>query len=183
MRLFVAIDISDEIRKKLEGIQEDIAQTGTDIKFVEPENLHLTLKFLGEVDEDKVIEVVNMLFECLKGVKQFKIGMDGVGFFGNENYVRTIWIGLKEGREEMIRIMEILDKNLNYIRKEEHKPSAHLTIGRVKGPSNRELLLKKLEELKDIKIGETVVKEVKLVQSQLTKKGPIYSDFKVFPLE
>ena len=183
MRLFIAADIGEVIRERIEDIKNEIRKTEADIKFVEKENLHFTLKFLGEVDEDKVIEVVNIISECVKGVKQFKVNMEGIGFFGSPNFIRAIWIDIKDGRNEMVNVIKILNKNMDYIRKEEHKPAAHLTIGRVKSARSREQLLKKLGELKDVKAGETVVKAVVLKQSQLTKKGPIYSDYKVFGLE
>jgi len=183
MRLFIAIDIEDEIKEKIEGVEKEIEKTGADIKFVEKENLHFTLKFLNEVREDDVNEAVNKISDSLKGMKQFKMSIEGVGFFGNQNYIRTIWIGVGKGGKEMEIIIDQLNQNLNYIRKEEHESSPHLTIGRVRTGVNREQLVQKLQGLKGVKFGETIVKEVKLKQSQLTKQGPMYSDLKVFELE
>jgi 2'-5' RNA ligase len=90
---------------------------------------------------------------------------------------------VKEGREQLINVIEKLNRNLGYIRKEAHGPSLHLTIGRLRTGVNKEQLTQKISELNGVKIGETVVKEIVLKQSQLTKTGPIYTDLKAFCLE
>jgi len=180
MRLFIGIDLK-EFSEELKNIIEEIKKAGGDVKFVEDENFHITLKFLGEVREDCVNELVNKISLCLKNVKQFKISLEGVGFFGSEHYIRVIWVGVNDGRDMLIDIMKRLNETLSYIRRDDNI-SPHLTLGRIRSGKNREKLLEKINELKDIKIGETIVKEIKLKQSILTRHGPIYKDISTFPL-
>ncbi len=182
MRLFIAIDLNKELKDKIKNIEDELKKLDLPIKFVEPENLHFTLKFLGEVSEERVKEIEKTVSEVLKDFKPFKVFIQDFGYFGSPNYIRTLWLGLKEGGKEIIEISEKLDEVLSYIRKNEHEPKPHLTIGRVKSNKNKEILLKEIEKLKNVKIGEFYVNKIKLKKSVLTKKGPIYSDLKVFEL-
>jgi len=183
MRLFLAIELEEDIRGKIANIESEIRQKDVDVKFVEPENLHLTLKFLGEVGEDKLSEIESKVSGDLRGVKQFKISIEDFGYFGSPNHIRTLWVDVKEGKDRLIALIEGFNRNLNHIRRENHKPNPHLTIGRVRSGRNREVLLREIERLRGVKIGEFVVKEVKLKKSTLTGQCPIYEDVKVFGLE
>ncbi len=152
------------------------------MKFVEPENLHFTLKFLGEVPEQDVKGVEEKISSVVKGVKQFRLSLERFGYFGKPGYIRSLWIDVGEGKDELVKLIENMNQNLDHIRREVHRANPHLTIGRVKSGRNRDILLREIESLKDVKLGEMPVKFVKLKQSTLTKKGPIYSDLKVFEL-
>ena len=176
MRLFIAIDIPSELKGKIKLIRDEINTKNVDVKFVEPENLHLTLKFLGEVNEDHAKDIESAISDILKGTGPFKVNLEGIGFFGSPSYIRVIWVGLKEGHGEVTRLMEMLNERLGNIRNEALKPSPHLTIGRVRSGKNKDLLYKELIKMKDWKIGGIEVKEIKLKQSQLARGGPTYSD-------
>ncbi len=182
MRVFVAVDITDEMRRKLSDLEKNFEGEDFDIKLVEPENLHITLKFLGEVKENDVNEIKNIIKNVCKGFKPFKVSVKGLGFFGSEKYIRVLWFDICEGKDELVKLMGKLDDTLGYIRKETGSMVPHLTIGRVKSGRNREKLLKKIHSLSDVNIGEFVVKEIKLKESILTKDGPIYHDVEVFKL-
>jgi 2'-5' RNA ligase len=182
MRLFISIDLNDEIRSRIDKIESEMASKNVDVRFVEPKNIHITLKFLGEVGEDGVNNIVNKVSECVKHVKQFKLGIEGFGYFGTPKHVKILWIDVKEGREELIKLIESLNKRLEHIRRENHKPSPHITIGRVSSGRNREALLDETERLKHVKLGELNVNEIVLKKSTLTSSGPVYEDVKVFRL-
>ena len=182
MRLFVALDIPEELKHKVLEIQKRFDSEKLDIKFVEPENLHITLKFLGEVHQKEIMNIEERIFKIVKEFSPFSINLHGVDYFGNKNYIRVLWINVKKGKEKLIEIINNLNQQLNYIRKDEHRPNPHLTIGRVRSGKNRERLLRILESVKDMKIGEIIVNEIKLKQSILTPKGPIYKDIKTFSL-
>jgi 2'-5' RNA ligase len=182
MRLFVAIDLNENVIQRLSSVQEKLRSGDFDLKLVEPENLHLTLKFLGEVDENQNAHIEKLVSETVKEFHGFTLSFHGIGYFGNERYMRVIWAGVKEGGEQFVKLVQSLDKKLSFIRKDEHEPSPHLTIARVRSGRNREILVHEVSSLSDVKIGEVHVKEIKLKQSMLTPQGPIYSDVKVFPL-
>jgi len=183
MRLFVAIDLEKDLKRGIENIEKNIRGCGCDVKLVEPDNLHITVKFLGEVPESGVNDIEGKISGALKNVKQFQIGFQGVGFFGRPDYIRTIWIGIQEGREELVKLIENMNKCLNCIRREVHNPNPHLTIGRVKSGREKEKLLETIREMKNVKLGRMPVKFVKLKKSTLTEKGPVYADLNVFELE
>lgn len=182
MRLFIAIEIPEDLKKRIAGIEGIFSDPDFGIKLVEPGNLHITLKFLGEVSEAGMGFVDRYLSEFVSGQNTFNIAMEGLGFFRNPDFISVIWIGLKEGRERVIALMREMNKGLEHIRKEEFRPEAHLTIGRVNRLRDREKLLKLLEQNKAVKIGEVEVKEICLKKSILTGNGPVYSDVKRYPL-
>jgi 2'-5' RNA ligase len=182
MRLFVAIELDENLKSKVEEIENQIRKCGCDVKFVEPENLHFTLKFLGEVPEQDVKGIKDKISASVKGMKQFKLSLEGFGYFGKPDYIRSLWIDVGEGKDELVKLIENMNQNLDDIRREVHGANPHLTIGRVKSGRGRQALLETINSLKDVKLGEMLVKFVKLKQSTLTKKGPIYSDLKIFEL-
>jgi 2'-5' RNA ligase len=183
MRIFIAIDISEELREKIADIERKLHSNEFDVKFIEPKNLHITLKFLGDVKEEQINEICNVLEQVSKNFKKFKLFINGLGYFGSPKYIRVIWLGVENGESEIVSLIKILDEKLMHIRRNEFsRPSPHLTIGRVKTGRNREKLLQKINEFKDVKIGEMIVNEIKLKESVLTKKGPIYTDLKCFKL-
>ncbi|MCX6814849.1 MAG: RNA 2',3'-cyclic phosphodiesterase [Candidatus Aenigmarchaeota archaeon] len=181
MRLFVAIDLNENVIGKISEIQERLRSGDFDLKCVEPENLHLTLKFLGEVDEKQNEYMGKLISEAAKEFHEFTLSFHGIGYFG-ERRMNVIWAGVNEGKEEFVKLAQSLDGDLSFVRKDEHEPSPHLTIARVRSGRNREILAREIRSLGDVKIGEVHVKEIKLKQSVLTPQGPIYSDVKIFPL-
>jgi len=182
MRLFIAVDLDDKLKTNVLNVQNRIRQSGADVKFVEPENLHFTLKFLGEVEEAELPEIEKRISDVLEGVKRFVIKIEGFGYFGSPGYIRTLWLDVKDGKEQLQGIAESLNRALDYIRHEKRKSNVHLTIGRVKSAKNKDALIHEIEALRNVKIGEMKVKTVKLKQSILTKQGPVYKDVKVFDL-
>ncbi len=182
MRLFVAIDLNENVIERISSVQEKLRSGDFDLKLVEADNLHLTLKFLGEVDQKQNAHIEKLVSEAVKEFQGFTLSFHGIGYFGSERYMRVIWAGVKEGGEQFVKLAQSLDMKLSFIRKDEHEPSPHLTIARVRSGRNSEILAREISSLRDVKIGEVHVKEIKLKHSLLTPQGPIYSDVKVFPL-
>ena len=182
MRLFVAIEITNEIRNRIDEAMRQFGTNDFDIKFVDPVNLHLTVKFLGEVHEDKLHDIENGISESVKKFEPFVISLGKMGYFGNPDHIRVIWTDVMEGRETISELIREVDINLKHIRQENRKPSPHLTIGRVKSGRNREKLLETIDSLADVKFGEMNVDCMKLKSSNLEKSGPIYRDVKQFSL-
>jgi 2'-5' RNA ligase len=179
MRCFLSIDIEENLKNRVLEIQKKIGNLNANIKFVEPENLHFTIKFIGEVNENEVDEIKKSLRFCLKNEAAFKIKICGIGYFGKPNYLRTLWLGIKEGESELSELIKYVNVNIKFGKDEE---TPHLTIGRIKTGKNRQDLLNFLDENKNVNIGEMNVNEVKLKASILTKSGPIYKDLEIFKL-
>jgi len=183
MRLFLAVELNNETIRKIDQIENEFKVKDLDIRFVEPKNLHITLKFLGEVDESKMNDVVKKISDDLSGVKQFRVNVEGFGYFGKPNYIRTLWVDIKEGKEQLVMLIKRFNKSLNHIRSDSHKPNPHITIGRIRSGRNKDVLLHETITLRNVKFGELHVKEIKLKKSTLTPKGPLYEDVKVFKLK
>jgi len=175
MRTFVACELSHE---RIEAVVEELRFSGADIKFVEPWNRHITLKFLGEIGFEKAERVGGLLEDTCKAFLPLEVELQGVGAFPSERYVRVVWIGvISPELVELQRRVEAALLTLGFKREGGYIP--HLTIGRVRSAKNKERLRLALEKLRDRRFGKAVIKEVKLKKSELTPKGPVYTDLKV----
>ncbi|EMR75031.1 2''-5'' RNA ligase [Thermoplasmatales archaeon SCGC AB-540-F20] len=176
-RGFIAIDINatPNILKFL----KDITNSNADVKLVEPQNIHITLKFLGDVPEDKINDIEQIMKYSVKEIEPFTIKLSETGVFPNQNYIKVIWIGIKD-TETIETIARSIDERLSQLgfKKEKRGFSAHLTIGRVKTAKNKQLLLKAIEDYKDFEFSTQDVNSIKLKKSDLTPKGPIYTTLK-----
>lgn len=184
MRAFIAIELSNEIRGSLAQIESHLKYSGADVKWVDKDNIHLTLKFLGEITEEKSEKIKYILDEIAKQTKPFelslKISKEGpgpfLGAFPNLDHPRVIWVGLDKGAAESKLIAEKVDDALLKIgfQKESRPFAAHLTIGRVRSPKNKEALKEKLSNLQFKAYSLQLIDAITLFQSSLTPKGPIY---------
>ncbi|MBN1383777.1 MAG: RNA 2',3'-cyclic phosphodiesterase [Elusimicrobia bacterium] len=181
MRLFIAVNINDENKNKIVQIQTGLKNDITDIKWVEKENLHLTLKFLGEVADGRLDALKKRIKETGSLTKDFEIDFCNLGVFPKETFSRILWIGIDKGQDGLKSLAQKLEDSLEAagFKKEKRPFSAHLTIGRFKKPKPC-----KISGLpyKEEKFSETVEK-ISLVKSTLTSKGPIYEVIEGFKLE
>jgi len=177
MRCFIAVDIPEELKAKIINLQKHLRNL--DVKLVEKENLHFTLKFLGEADENTIAMVKERLLDVAKSTSHFTINISGIGVFPNENYIRVVWLGCKS--EDFIKLHQSVDESLVGLFKKE-RPSPHLTIARVRSPKNRKEILDFISNNRNINIGSMTINEIKLKKSTLTRNGPIYEAIEVFDL-
>ncbi|MHC1566216.1 MAG: RNA 2',3'-cyclic phosphodiesterase [Candidatus Syntropharchaeia archaeon] len=170
VRTFVAVDLPDEIRSRIREIQEEFR--GFSLKLVDPELLHVTLKFLGDVEEERIEDIKN----ALDGVRcrPFFSEVRGIGSFGD----RVIWIGTSNF-EKLHELTDLVLSPLGFER--EKRFNAHATIARIKKMHKKEKvkLKNKIRELSGTDLGKMEVKEVKLKKSILRPTGPIYEDLYV----
>lgn len=179
MRLFIAIELSDDIKKGLSRIQSHLKYSGADVKWVETDNIHLTLKFLGEADEDKLAYITSALDAIGKAVSPFNIVVKEIGAFPKIEYPRVIWVSLDKGAEESKRLAKMIDERLSEIgfQKEERPFSPHITIGRVRSPKNKAALKEKILSLDPnmMNLSSQSISSVILFRSTLTPRGSIYT--------
>lgn len=174
VRSFVAFDIEDEeIRRKISDVQGVLAKTGAKLKLVDPNAIHLTIKFLGEIPRSLVEQAKQALREVK--FKAFTIELAGLGAFPAQHRPSVIWIGVKKGVAELADIFKQVEPRMASlgIPPERREFSPHLTIARVKARSPR--LAEALAKLADVEIGSVEAKVLRLKRSVLTQKGPIYS--------
>lgn len=172
MRLFIAIDFN-EIKDYFSELQKQLPQNA---KLSPVKSFHLTLKFLGEVQPDKIDEMIGHLRKIK--FEKFSVSLDSIGIFPTENYIRVVWVGLIP-EEIIVNLQKQVDKSLERLFKKEKDFKAHITLARVKLPMDKKLFV---EEIKKIKVeNKTVeVKDFRLVKSTLASQGPVYEDLEVF---
>jgi len=176
LRCFVAIDLDNPaLLDTLEGIQASMIRTGADLKCVERDNIHVTLKFLGDVREELIGELIRRVSEI--SFKPFNVELKGVGVFPSLRRPRVVWAGISEGKEELKEVFQILESELTGIgfKPEKRRFSPHITIARIRSGRNRDHLVKVLLDRENEKLGDFNVESIRLKKSVLTPKGPIYS--------
>lgn len=186
MRLFFALPAPPEVQAAASRVIERLRGAG-EVKWVDPPLLHLTLKFLGEVPEERLEEITKAAVETANTAANFVLECGGIGAFPHPRRPRVVWLGIGgAGAEKLGRLAESLDRRLAKVgfAREEREFRPHLTLGRVKGPKGLPDLAKRLE--REAK-GEPErvswpVSELILVQSQLRRTGPIYTPVEHFSL-
>ncbi len=179
MRAFIAIDLPVEIKDYLGRIEERLKTSAADVKWVSPANIHLTLKFLGEIDEQKKDSLIRIIESIAKDKDAFSLRLSSAGAFPNIKYPRVVWIGIDKGSVEVLKIAEELEEKIEKIGipKETREFSSHITIGRVKSGLNRLKLAEGIEEInKELseKQLELPAGKITLFKSTLSPKGPVY---------
>jgi RNA 2',3'-cyclic 3'-phosphodiesterase len=176
-RTFVAVEITGPIRARAKELIATLANTTADVKWVEPHNLHLTLKFLGNVHENDTVQLCRAVQRGAAEVEPFDIELRGAGAFPNVARPRTVWLGAGSGTEEMIALHDHIEAALAELgyREEHRRFAVHLTIGRVRGvgPSIAELGAL-VQQQADFPVGRLTVGKATVFTSKLTSDGPVY---------
>jgi 2'-5' RNA ligase len=207
-RTFIAVEITKPIRARAQELIDSLDGTLADVKWVETHNMHLTLKFLGEVHEREIFEVCQAVGRGAAEVEPFELEVCGAGAFPNATRPRTVWLGAKEGTEPMILLHDRIEAKLAELgyREEHRRFQVHLTIGRVRGGENGKrgpspygrraiaatesrseedgiVELGELLQLQaDFEAGQMMVENVAVFSSTLTSDGPIYEKLGTLPL-
>ena len=182
MRLFVALDLPGPVLDALVRFQRELTATGADIKQVERENLHFTVKFLGEVAEAAAAEAKSRLAALpLQGAE---VELRGVGAFPDRLRPRVVWAGVSRAHSLLIEpIAKEVSAALEGIGESDTRPfQAHVTLARVRSPKNARGLSALIGEASEVSFGPVKLTELKLKSSRLTPAGPVYSDIGVYRL-
>ncbi len=184
-RTFIAVAIDDRTAARAAAIIERLRTAGADVNWVAPRNLHVTLKFLGDVRNELLPAVAEAVREAAQRVPSFSLELRGVGAFPQLDRPRTIWLGAGQGGDAMQRLAEAVEQSLRPLgfAPEARGFTTHLTIGRVRRPS---AALRSLSELmrrqSDQTVGIVSVEQVIVMASTLTPRGPIYEALARIPL-
>jgi len=183
MRAFIAMDIDNPaVLAAIASFQEQIKQTGGDVKMVEPQNTHFTLLFLREISEEEV----SLLKERLSAIRHqaFEADLTGTGVFPNPSRINVVWVGVDSNAETGLRsIADDIAKSLAGSRFRPDKPfEPHLTVARVKSGRVREKIVEVVNSNSSTRFGRQEFKEFKLKKSELTPAGPIYTNLHHFQL-
>ena len=182
VRSFVSIDLEDQqVLSRIVSIMSSLQALGGDLKPVEGENIHLTLKFLGNVSTPRLAEVQSSLKQLT--FPSFSAEIKGAGAFPNLKHMNVIWVGVNEGWSQVEQIYEQVEKLLYTLGfKRENRPfSPHITIARVRSIRKRDEIANFLQHLSDESFGTITVDKVQLKQSILSSSGPKYSTLLEIP--
>lgn len=176
IRLFIAIQISEDVRDKLSKFVDALKKFNDKITWTAPENIHLTMKFFGDVPIKDVETVKGIMSDAVKKYSPFEISVKGAGVFPNEKNPRVIWAGVEKGKDVVGKIYTDLGEGLAAagFSKEERKFTPHLTVGRVKYIKDLNGFSQLISEHKEDLFGNVNVEDIELVKSKLTPKGSIY---------
>ena len=187
MRSFIAIELPEELKETLRRIQEKLKSSGADVKWVEPKNIHLTLKFLGEINDEQLPKIICALQDIAGHSEGFLLRLSSLGAFPKISFPRIIWAGIDKGESETKILAKKLEDRLIKIglSKVEHPFSSHITIGRTRSNLGRDKLVAGLNNLMNGFEGmpqELLVNKITLLKSTLTPQGPIYETLKEISL-
>ena len=180
MRVFIAIELEQAIKKALVRLQSDMLKKTDmkkgDAKWVQPDLTHLTLKFLGEITDQQLVDVCNITKEIAGLHKSFDIDIGQVGSFGGKT-ARILWVGAGLHSENLLQLQAELEERLEQAGwpKESRQFSGHLTLCRARNIHVGAKLAQLAEEYKDLQLGEMSVDSLCVFQSELTPKGPLYT--------
>jgi 2'-5' RNA ligase len=176
IRSFVAFDINNPVvLQKFAEVQNLLLDTGADLKPVEPQNIHITMRFLGDIQA----AMVDSIHESMQKVNfsAFDCGIHGLGVFPDLRYTRVVWAGITTGSDELQKVAEQLETQLRTLgfRADPKGFSPHLTLARVRTGRNKAELARRVQELVDYDFGTVRADCLRLKKSVLTPQGPVYS--------
>lgn len=177
VRLFIAVEVAEGIREKLAELQNALKKADAEVGWVAPENFHITLKFIGSIDEEKIDHVISIIKDSVTHVNPFDLSYKSVGVFPTEKKPRVIFVDVIDSGRILTKIHERLNNQLMALQvKHEDRPfEVHLTVGRIKTRRNVKELLEILHSYDGFNFGSEHVTQVVLMKSTLSKNGPKYT--------
>jgi RNA 2',3'-cyclic 3'-phosphodiesterase len=179
MRVFIAVDINKQVKEAIGRLQEQLRKKTNlgrgQASWVRPDAMHLTLKFLGEIDDSQLADVCKTVGQIAAGHKSFELGIESVGFFGGRA-AKVLWVGSSGGSDKLAALAKEIEDKLAQagFPKEEREFAAHLTLCRIKDLAAGKSLAKAVGRLENFQAGTVLIDAVKVYQSQLTPTGPVY---------
>jgi len=176
IRSFIAIPLNAEILSRIEKTQKELRTLPADVKWVNPTSIHLTLKFLGNVEEGNVEDIARGIQNMVKGVKPWSAVVRNMGAFPSLKNPRVVWIGIEDQGGQLVRLQNQIEQQMSKLGFEEEKRafSPHLTLGRVRSPKGKHELVNYLLDERERVFGEINVDRVILFKSELRPSGAVY---------
>ena len=176
MRYFIALKLSNKIKIEAYNIQKKLSNFSLQAKWVEFDNLHLTLKFLGSLPDDKLEEIKRIIFETAFSFPSFKLTLSNLGAFPGMRNPRVVWLGV-EPFDVLSAITDKLRRRTKYlsVEKERRKPHPHITLARIKSGKVTDEFVKRAETIKVSPL-EWGVDKICLFKSILHPEVPVYQE-------
>jgi 2'-5' RNA ligase len=189
IRSFIAIELPGELKQALAELQRKFKSAGNlPVKWVDPGNIHLTLKFLGDIDAASVDNITTAIEQAVKDFTPFNIEVRGLGVFPNINRIQVVWVGLYGDLEKLGQLQKHIETNLESLGfPPENRPfTPHLTLARVRDYARPEERQKLGQLISTASLeGKYIINvtSVNLMRSELTREGPIYGKLSTATLE
>ena len=183
MRAFIAVELPTSVQAELVALQRELRASGADVKWVEERNLHLTMRFLGEIPEDERQAVEQLLNRLARHTPVIQASLSDVGAFPASSSPRVVWVGIGQGSDALRRVATELEEGLALlrVRKADREFVAHVTLGRVRSSRQRAPLVSRLRDLTWKPPPPFWADHLTLFQSSLTGSGPVYTALARFP--
>lgn len=181
LRAFLAIDVDEDIKAKMYKIIKEFKQIDANIKYVDLENIHLTLKFFGEIDSEGIELLSSKIESVVSNFDKFTIKIKGCGAFPNTNRIKVIWLGI-DGDEVIKQLHDELDKEFVKIGFDKDKILITPDNRQDEKCKRKNKVKSTIEEFSEVEVGQMDVDRIILKKSTLTPAGPIYEDLKTFEL-
>jgi 2'-5' RNA ligase len=178
MRAFIAIEIPEGVKEGLARAQDRLKSAGVDASWSRSEGIHLTLKFLGEVSEELVPEIMQALALELGGTERFRLVPDGVGTFPNPASARVVWVGITGDVARLVALQDAVEKAMvgMGMERDDRSYTPHLTLGRIRRIRKPDVWLKGLEAIKNFRLPGFDVTAISLISSELRPSGAAYRE-------
>jgi len=184
IRSFLAIEIPIAVLSRIKMVQEDLKSSRIDVRWVNPEKIHLTLKFFGNIEESRIDSIAESIKGPVQATSPFALQVAGLGAFPHLKNPRVIWVGLVDEKTVLVPFQNELETRLDRIGflREDRAFQPHLTLGRAKSSRGREDLVGRIEKHREEKFGMFQVDGLTLFKSELTPSGPIYTKLRQLEL-
>lgn len=177
MRTFIAFELPGNIITAIREVQESIKSYGFRVRWVRPENIHLTLKFLGNINEAEIEKIGRAILDTVKEYSPILLSAKGIGVFPGVKQPRVIWVGITGQMDSLLKMQKVLDDRLEAIGfSRENRPfKGHLTLGRVKGKIDSKRLVKAMEDFQGFESEPFTADQIILFKSELKPTGSVYT--------
>lgn len=183
VRAFLAIELEDELRHKIYEIEKEFKKIDAKISYVEERNLHITLKFFGEIDLEGLDKISEKIEGVLSNYEPFGINVKGCGAFPSKDHIKVLWFGTQDNKI-LNQLHDDLDAEFESIGIEKDRNfSTHVTFGRMKSEKNKAAVRDEIEKYESREIGPMNVRKIILMKSTLTPEGPVYNPIKEYKIE
>lgn len=185
MRLFVSLDLAPHLHEEVHSVQELLADA-SGLRFTDPTQAHITLKFLGDIDESRLEPVSQAITAAVEAVnvEPFQAEFGDLGVFPDLEYISVVWLGVRDGAEQVTALHESLEAELTAIGfgPEDHDFTPHVTIARMDHAGGKSLVQEVVQE-RSPTVGTMTVDAISLTESTLTPDGPGYETVERFELD
>lgn len=184
-RSFIAIEVPQALKSRMEELQKELQRTNADVKWVRPDGIHLTLKFLGNIRPEDVERISLAIGPLISTWEPFEVRICGMGGFPSGRNPRVVWVGFDRGKGELHSLQESIERNLAELAfpREGRSFSPHLTLGRVRSSRGKTALSQDLERNKEVEVGAFQAGGVFLFRSELKASGAVYTKLREFRMK